>query len=279
MKLFLRHILLWSTFFMALPLYGSKQEKEEVELGLLPGEKLIYSLRWGFIEVGRASIEVKGPMAYRDEDALEIKCIVRTNSWADTFYKVRDVMSSYTDLQASRTLGFTQSKREGKHRREVEVIIDWDEAIATRTNFGKPDGKPVKLEAGTFDPLSIVYGLRNWSFKIGETLSVPTTNGKRLVQTEVKVAKVKKLKVPAGKFNALLLKPDTKDLRGIFRKSKGAGIDLWVSNDSRRIPLMMKSKVSVGSFRIELVRIEGPDTDIPAMIEEKKKEAVRIRKR
>jgi hypothetical protein len=39
----------------------------------------------------------------------------------------------------------------------------------------------------------------------------------------------------------------------VFKKSKNAKIKLWVTADSRRIPIKIKSKVKIGSFTGELV--------------------------
>ena len=44
---------------------------------------------------------------------------------------------------------------------------------------------------------------------------------------------------------------------GVFKKSKGAKLQIWVTSDERRIPVKIKSKVSVGSFVAELVSYES----------------------
>lgn len=241
----------------------SKNEVNWVE----PGETFIYRLRWGIIEVGSATMAVQGPVDYHGQEAFEITYTIQTNSWASKFYPISSSTCSYVDPGLQRLLGFTQRQREGKLHRDISVVVDWSAQLAKRTNFGKPDGEQA-ITKDTLDQMSLVYALRRLPLPIGTTISIPTTNGKRLVQTEVKVQMKKKLSVAAGKFDALLLHADTKDLQGVFRKSKGAGIDLWVTDDYRRIPIKMKSKVRVGSFTVELVRIEGPNLEIPAMLDE-----------
>ena len=52
-----------------------------------------------------------------------------------------------------------------------------------------------------------------------------------------------------------MLAPATKDLRGVFEKTKDSKIDIWVSADGRYVPLRLKSKVIVGSFIGELEKI------------------------
>jgi len=53
------------------------------------------------------------------------------------------------------------------------------------------------------------------------------------------------------------LEPNLKDIGGVFEKSKDAKISIWVTADHRRIPVMIKSKVIVGSFVGELTDIVG----------------------
>lgn len=231
------------------------------------GETFYYRLRWGIFEVGAATMAVQGPVDYHGHAAFEIAYSIQTNAWANKFYPINNTMHAYVDPELNRTFGFIQQQREGKVYREVQVVVDWTNQEAKRTNFGAPDGEQ-SLSEDTLDPMSLVYALRTISLVLGDSISIPTTDGNRLVQTEIQVKQKEKIAVPAGRFEALLLESDTKDLEGVFRKSKGAGIDLWVTNDYRKIPIKMQSKVKVGSFAVELVRIEGPNQEVPALLEE-----------
>ena len=66
---------------------------------------------------------------------------------------------------------------------------------------------------------------------------------------EVKVHKRERVQVPAGTFDCVVVEPILKS-EGVF-KSKGS-ILVWLSDDQRRIPVMVKSKVPVGSISISL---------------------------
>jgi hypothetical protein len=59
--------------------------------------------------------------------------------------------------------------------------------------------------------------------------------------------------VPCGIFDTYLVEPDLKDIGGVFRKSKNAKLEVWVTSDNRHIPVKIKSKVIVGSFVAELI--------------------------
>ena len=58
------------------------------------------------------------------------------------------------------------------------------------------------------------------------------------------------VKVEAGTFDCLILQPMLREDAGIF-KAKGK-LKVWVTNDDRKMPVQMKSKIPVGSICAEL---------------------------
>ena len=51
--------------------------------------------------------------------------------------------------------------------------------------------------------------------------------------------------------------PDMKDLSGVFKKSPKGILRVWYSDDYRKIPLKISSKVVVGSFTAELISAQN----------------------
>ena len=94
---------------------------------------------------------------------------------------------------------------------------------------------------------------------IDTELERPVTDGKKCVMGHARVVKREKITVSAGTFDTFLLEPELKDVGDVVKKSKDAKIRIWVSADERRIPVKIQSKVAVGSFVGELVRMDsGP---------------------
>jgi hypothetical protein len=69
---------------------------------------------------------------------------------------------------------------------------------------------------------------------------------------EVRVLGRETVKTPAGKFKCVVLEPLLK-AGGIF-KNKGRLV-IWLTDDERRIPVLMKSKVMIGSVKVVLREI------------------------
>jgi len=69
------------------------------------------------------------------------------------------------------------------------------------------------------------------------------------------VVKREKVKVPAGTFNTVCIKPKLK-FEGLWRQ-KG-DIHIWLTDDDRRLPVLVTSKVFLlGTVDIVLVKMEG----------------------
>ena len=84
----------------------------KTSLPFLPGEQLEYSLKWGFIPVGFATMEVSS-RKHGDEEPWHIRFSVRTNKFADKFYKVRTDITSLVDANFTRSLEYMKSQQEG----------------------------------------------------------------------------------------------------------------------------------------------------------------------
>ncbi|MBI3539470.1 MAG: DUF3108 domain-containing protein, partial [Candidatus Eisenbacteria bacterium] len=69
---------------------------------------------------------------------------------------------------------------------------------------------------------------------------------------EVKVLGRQRVETPAGTFDCVVIEPILK-AGGIFKNS--GRLVIWLTDDDRRIPVMMKSKVTIGSISCVLTQI------------------------
>ncbi len=227
---------------------------DPVMLPFRPGEKLTFELKWTGVPAGHATLEVKPIMQVEGKNVYHFRMAARSNRFVDAFYKVRDRIDGYTDMDITRSVFYAKKQREGGTKKNVIVRFDWDSRSAQYTDFSKRSKKrQVELMLGAFDPLSIVYYTRTLSFQVGETLQRPVTDGKKCVLGKAKIVRREKISVPAGDFDTFLMVPDLEHVGGVFKKSKDAKIELWVSADERRLPIKLRSEVVVGSFTGELI--------------------------
>jgi hypothetical protein len=220
-----------------------------------PGERLRFALRWEAIPAGEATLEVLPATEVGGEPAMHFRMTARTTPFIDTFYPVRDRIEGWTDLAVTRSLRYHKDQQEGSRRRRIVVDFDWREGTAQYANFGKRRD-PIALLPGSLDPLSAFYFTRGGDLGDGARIAAPVTDGRKNLMGSARVLRRERITVPAGTFDTLVLEPDLKDVGGVFRKSPGASIHIWLTDDRRRMPVRLQSRVIIGRFVGELVAAE-----------------------
>ncbi len=224
----------------------------ETSFPFKPGERLTYVLKWQAIPAGEAVLEVQPMTEVGGDLAYHFVMTTKTNSFVDFFYKVRDRIDAYSDSAMQHSVLYKKKQREGRHQRDVVVSFDWQEKVAQYVNKGKKR-KPISLLPGSFDPLSAFYYIRLVDMKPDARIFQPVTDGKKNVMAEVHVVRRETIKVSGQSYDTFLIEPELKDVGGVFKKSKNAKLQIWVTADQRHIPVRVKSKVVVGSFIGDLV--------------------------
>lgn len=215
-----------------------------------PKEKMEYGIFWTVIHAGNATLEVAGL-----DQGRGYRFIAKawTTSFVDVFYKVRDRIESHVDTRVSRALKYHKKQREGDYKRDFRVIFNWDEFMAYR--YGEHGFKnKVAIWPGTFDPLSILFYFRTRDMSLDYDFFCPVTDGKDTVIGRAWVTGRETVRTPAGKFDCFVVQPELKHVGGVFKKSPDAELLVWITADSRRIPVKVKSQVAVGHFSLELTR-------------------------
>lgn len=235
---------------------NSSSSAIEKNLPFGPGEKLTFKLKWMFITAGEAVLEVLPFETIDHVKSYHFVLTVKSNSFVDHIYKVRDRIDAYVNTEMTHSILYKKNQHEGKRIRDVVVKFDWERNKATYSNF-KQKRKPIDILPGSFDPLSAFYYVRLIDFRENSIIERPVTDGKKCVIGKATVIRRETIQVAGGTYDTYLIEPDLKHVGGVFKKSKGAKIQLWVTADKRRIPVKIKSKVVVGSFVGELVSAIG----------------------
>ena len=261
---------LFAVFFLSAVQSGAniKSAMEIPErIPFAPGEKLTFELKWLFLPAGAATIEILPIEMLDGEPVWHFVLKAKTNRFTDAFYKVRDRIDTYVDLDMTRTLYYKKIQREGSTKRDVEVIFDWDNNIASYVQDGNKE-KEVEINPESFDPLSVVYKFRSGDIALEREMKAWVTDGKKCVIGRAIIAKEQFLAVPAGRYETFVMEPELKHAGGVFKESKNPSLRIWFSKGPERQIVKIKGKVAVGSFSANLVAVEKLpphllDQDIP----------------
>lgn len=205
------------------------------------GERLVYDVKFSAVKVGTGFMEAVGYEPVRGVDALHVRFVVRGGTF---FYKVNDVLESWIDTARFVSLRHSQELSEGSRDRQRRFEFYPDRRTFRQDTMPEQPGIADPLDEGSF-----LYFLRRIPLEVGRTYEFnryfrPDRNPVRII-----VLKREKIRVPAGEFNAIVIQPIIK-ARGLF--SEGGKAQIWLSDDSARVMLQMKSSLPIGSLNLYL---------------------------
>jgi hypothetical protein len=117
---------------------------------------------------------------------------------------------------------------------------------AGKNNF---DDRAGEIPPYVQDPLSALYYVRAMDLEVGKEYELAANSGGKNWTMKVIVKAAENVDLPQGTFHCLRLEPVLTG-EGIF-KSKGK-LEVWVTDDERKIPVRMQSEVAVGSFTVDM---------------------------
>jgi hypothetical protein len=213
-------------------------------------EKLVYDLTWTGIKAGTATMEI-----IRDSDSVQIVSTAKSADWISLFYRVDDrVESVLRNPQPPSLVGhpasYRMNIREGRHRRNREVVFDPGKRTALYIDHLGSEKKSIPLHGDVFDPLSSFYYVRTMDLEVGKPVFVDILDNKKLWNVKVLVLRKEMIRTNLGTFATIVIKPLMKS-EGIFNR-KGDML-IWLTDDERHLPVMMRTKVAVGSITATLV--------------------------
>jgi len=228
------------------------------------GEKLHYEVTFSKLIFGGTVGDVQLSVANADHAAKDSKLTLKAELTSKGFFpklfgiKVRD---SYSSIVNAQDMGLTESHKsieEGNNRREQKSLIDREAGRVTFTerNLADKKAEPKIKEASSptwiQDILSATYFVRTQPLNEGDVIEIPISDAGEVYHIEVIVEKREEIKVEAGKFKAIRL--NAKIFDGRFIRRSGEML-LWMSDDTRRIPVRARVKTSGATVTVDLKRI------------------------
>jgi hypothetical protein len=214
-------------------------------------EKFVYDLTWAGIKAGTASLEMM-----KDGDTVKIVSVAQSARWVSVFYTVDDRIESILSHNPSfsaigQPLQYRIKIREGRHRRDKEVVFDRANNKAKYRDYLKNEKKDFDVPPLVFDPISSFYYLRTLNLTVGEPVYVTIFDSKKVWNVEVQVLRRERITIPAGTFNTIVVKPNMKSEGIFYRKGE---IFIWLTDDGKHIPVQLQTKVAVGSITATLIK-------------------------
>jgi len=229
------------------------------ELPFGPGERIAMRITYAHILAGRAAVSVD---AVDHEGRAVLRFVAEARSqgffaWLFRF-RVDDRTVATWDPAGECSLSIEKRLREGRAIRDQRVVFDPSSGTA---EVQDPRIRETRFDVGpcALDVLSAFFVTRLRGVAEKEPLSLPVfDNGKRY-RLAVRYLGRERLDLPAplGKRVAtVVIEPLLVEGTGLFVKE--GRLKIWLTDDARRIPVRMRSKVAIGSVSADLESYDPP---------------------
>ena len=200
---------------------------------------------YGSTEIDPEPVEINGRKTYH------IIVNGKSANIFNVFFKVRDKFETYMDEEALMPHKFIRYTREGGYKKDDTVFFDHqaEKAVSTR--------KVKHITPYVHDIVSAFYYMRTWDFdtaEVNDKYYLDFYLDDSLYHSEIVFLGRDWVDTDFGKIYCMKFKP---------RVATGEvfvdpyPMELWVTDDKNKIPVLMKSAVFIGSVKIELIEYKG----------------------
>jgi hypothetical protein len=208
------------------------------------GERLIFSVEYGPVKAGTATFEINEVVMIDSIPAFHIVSTEETNAFFSKIFKIEDRYDSFIDTLHLHSLRFEKHIREGTYEKDQVVEFNQESGKVVYSNGEEYDIKP-----GAKDIIASIYFARTLDLVVGKSVFINNHTDGKNYELEVQVLKREKVETPAGEFECIVVQPVVEEGK-IFASREG--LTIWLTDDDWKIPVLIRSKIMVGSIQAKL---------------------------
>lgn len=211
------------------------------------GERFEYRVKFGLFTVGHASMEVVAIDTVRGVPTWHVVFALRGRALT---YTLNDSLQSWFGVHDMVSRRFIQDNEEnGRQRyRRYEIFPEQGVWVRNGTDTGRTVDQPL-------DDASFFYFARTVPLEVGRTYHFPRYYQRDRNPVTLRVLQRQRISVPAGEFPTIALRPVFQS-RGMF--GQGGQAVVWLSDDSLRIPVRIRSSLPIGTLELSLRSRSAP---------------------
>lgn len=209
-------------------------------------ETLVYEVHWGPFRAGYLVLTVE---PVQNNRTIKLGGKALSSNFISAFYRMRDYVISTVDIDGLYPLFFEQHIREGKkYKADRWILYDHH---AKKAVIKERQLKTLEAPPFLHDYLSLLYQVRSMKTEPGDTFTINIYMHKKIYPLSFDCKDKKDIKVDCGKFNCTLVEPKLVGEDGAFNRKDR--MEVWISNDKRRMPIQIKTKIKFGAISAKLI--------------------------
>jgi hypothetical protein len=212
------------------------------------GETLVYTIAWLKIEGGGMTLKTSRETTSDGVPLHRISLTATSNDYVSKFYPVRDLYETWVDARDFQPLRFEKHAREGRY--ESDEVEEFD--LGRKIGSWREDRTP--LPDRIQDIISSFYFLRSQPLAVGTDVRVDMFSRGKIYKLKASVLDKEKVETEAGVFDAFRVQPQLRENETAEDRNRGR-LFLWFSDDDRRLPVMAKTVMPIGSVTARLTKV------------------------
>jgi len=215
------------------------------------GERLSYDVSWAdFIVAAELIIETDPRRSFDGVDGYHVTTQARTVGLVSGLaLKVNDVYESFISAATLQPFRAEKRSRHGKKQTQSSVTIDQGKHTAQLAA-----GRTLEIPEDTYDLAGLLFAIRGMDLTLGKTRTMTLLEDDKLYTIKVQPESREKVTTPAGTYDTI--KVATSMVKG-RENDKLYNLRIFITNDSRRMPVLITAEPSWGSVRVELTSVSG----------------------
>jgi hypothetical protein len=215
------------------------------------GEQLTYSASWSnFMVAGELTLQTKERAIFNGTDGYHLRLQAHSTGIVDSLvYKVNDVYESFINAETLQPFRAESRSRHGNESKQSSFVIDQQHRTARLA-----DGRTLRIPPDTYDLASLFYALRTIDLTPGKASDFTLLEDGQLYSIRAE---------PEGREKIHTSTADYDTVRVAIRQIEDGRtkdpykLRLYLTSDSRRLPVLLTAEPFWGQTRVELTSASG----------------------
>ena len=221
-------------------------------------ETLHYGIEWRLITAGKAELHIE-PARESNRAGWEAKVHLESAGLVSRLYKLDDHYSVAVDSQFCAACSSLDAF-EGKKHKDTKVKFD---SAKGRASYVERDvlknvvvsTKETPIPSCVSDVIGGLYKLRTLHVEPGQSVVIPTSDGKKTGQVRIEAQEREQVSTSLGSFKTIRYEAFL--FNGVIYSRRGS-ISIWLTDDARHLPVRIRARMPfpIGSITLDLEKEE-----------------------
>lgn len=213
-------------------------------------EKLSYHVEWRLITAGSATVEISRSAA----DHWQTNLSLQSEGMVTRLYKVLDTYRAVSNEKFCPVNSLFDAE-EGKRHTVTQLTfentplrVNYDERDLVRNSSVK---KQLDVVPCTYEIMGALAALRELNLEPGRAITLPITDGKKMVQGRIEAQTRESLNIDGKKYQAIRYEAFLFD--NVLYKRKGR-LFMWLTDDTDHLPVQFRVQLGfpIGTITVQL---------------------------